>query len=144
MQKLPKPAIRGTNISSSSYLILEAINYYYYSILLFLYFILVLSLSKTYKNNQTESCLISQLFLSTFNSSVRSSYSHPDLLVIHHHPLFQITPLLNNNIGLSLSEPLQLYIKSNHWTHLLATLGCPKKSKSPNFGMPLTPVVFIG
>ena len=24
------------------------------------------------------------------------------------------------------------------------TLGCPKKSKSPNFGMSLTPVVFIG
>ena len=23
-------------------------------------------------------------------------------------------------------------------------LGCPKKSKSPNFGMPLTPIVFIG
>ena len=23
-------------------------------------------------------------------------------------------------------------------------LGCPKKNKSPNFGMPLTPVVFIG
>ena len=22
-------------------------------------------------------------------------------------------------------------------------LGCPKKNKSPNFGMPLTPVVFI-
>ena len=41
-------------------------------------------------------------------SSVRSSYSHPDLLVIHHHhPLFQITPVLNT--GLSLSEPLQLY-----------------------------------
>ena len=27
-----------------------------------------------------------------FISSVRSSYSHPDLLVIQHHPLFQITP----------------------------------------------------
>ena len=40
-------------------------------------------------------------------SSVRSSYSHPDLLVIQHHPLFQITPVLNT--GLSLSEPLQLY-----------------------------------
>ena len=42
-------------------------------------------------------------------SSVRSSYSHPDLLLIHppHHPLFQITPVLNT--GLSLSEPLQLY-----------------------------------
>ena len=42
-------------------------------------------------------------------SSVRSSNSHPDLLVIQqqHQPLFQITPVLNT--GLSLSEPLQLY-----------------------------------
>merc|ERR1712016_500929 len=42
-------------------------------------------------------------------SSVRSSYSHPDLLLIHHlpHPLFRITPVLNT--GLSLSEPLRLY-----------------------------------
>merc|ERR1711952_86582 len=53
-------------------------------------------------------------------SSVRSSYSHPDLLVIHHPPtpLFQITPVLDT--GLSLSEPLQLYkgynAKGNHWT----------------------------
>merc|ERR1711952_313545 len=38
-------------------------------------------------------------------SSVRSSYSHPDLLLTQHqHPLFQITPVLNT--GLSLSEPL--------------------------------------
>ena len=43
-----------------------------------------------------------------FVSSVRSSNSHPDLLVTQHqHPLFQITPVLNT--GLSLSEPLQLY-----------------------------------
>ena len=41
-------------------------------------------------------------------SSVRSSYSHPDLLLITSStPLFQITPVLNT--GLSLSEPLQLY-----------------------------------
>merc|ERR1711973_286042 len=40
-------------------------------------------------------------------SSVRSSNSHPDLLMTQ-HPLFQITPVLN--AGLSLSEPLQLYI----------------------------------
>ena len=43
-------------------------------------------------------------------SSVRSSNSHPDLLVITTTtttPLFQITPVLNT--GLSLSEPLQLY-----------------------------------
>ena len=39
-------------------------------------------------------------------SSVRSSYSHPDLLLTK-HPLFQITPV--HNTGLSLSEPLQLY-----------------------------------
>merc|ERR1712047_216695 len=44
-----------------------------------------------------------------FISSIRSSYSHPDLLLTQHHhqPLFQITPVLNT--GLSLSEPLQLY-----------------------------------
>ena len=58
------------------------------------------------------SCSIQQLFCGTyatesfFVSSVRSSYSHPDLLLIQ-HPLFQITPVLNT--GLSLSEPLQLY-----------------------------------
>merc|ERR1711902_364487 len=41
-------------------------------------------------------------------SSVRSSYSHPDLLLITTTTqLFQITPVLNT--GLSLSEPLQLY-----------------------------------
>ena len=39
-------------------------------------------------------------------SSVRSSNSHPDLLLTQ-HPLFQTTPVLNT--GLSLSEPLQLY-----------------------------------
>ena len=49
---------------------------------------------------------------SHFISSVRSSNSHPDLLVTH-HPLFQITPVLDNNIGLSLSEPLQLYQKQS-------------------------------
>ena len=46
----------------------------------------------------------------SFISSVRSSYSHPDLLLTQqqqHHPLFQITPVLNT--GLSLSEPLELY-----------------------------------
>ena len=41
-----------------------------------------------------------------FISSVRSSNSHPDLLVIT-TPLFQITLVLNTR--LSLSEPLQLY-----------------------------------
>ena len=40
-------------------------------------------------------------------SSVRSFNSHPDLLLIHQHPLFQITPVLNT--GLSLSELLHLY-----------------------------------
>ena len=41
-------------------------------------------------------------------SSVRSSNSHPDLLVIHHPstPLFQIPPV--HDTGLSLSESLQL------------------------------------
>ena len=53
-------------------------------------------------------------------SSVRSSYSHPDLLVIH-HPLFQIL-----HVGHYITLDFQFlchysYIKSNHWTHLLAT-----------------------
>ena len=57
-----------------------------------------------YMNYETkQGQLIKKLFW--FISSVRSSRSHPDLLVIH--PLFQITPVLNT--GLSLSEPLQLY-----------------------------------
>ena len=34
-------------------------------------------------------------------SSVRSSNSHPDLLVTHHQPLFQITPVLNTGLSLS-------------------------------------------
>ena len=52
--------------------------------------------------------LNTRAFAFLFVSSVRSSSSHPDLLLIHHHhPLFQITPVLNT--GLSLSEPLQLY-----------------------------------
>ena len=43
-----------------------------------------------------------------FVSSVRSSNSHPDLLLTPRStPLFQTTPDLNT--GLSLSEPLQLY-----------------------------------
>ena len=51
------------------------------------------------------------IIVNLFISSVRSSYSHPGLLVITSTttttPLFQITPVLNT--GLSLSEPLQLY-----------------------------------
>ena len=61
-------------------------------------------------------------------SSVRSSYSNPDLLLIHHpphHPVFQITPVLNT--GLSLSEPLQLYQGQSLdcWLHvyLMSTRG---------------------
>ena len=56
----------------------------------------------------------------TFVSSVRSSNSHPDLLLTHHqHPLFQTTLVLNT--GLSLSEPLSyikaiMLYKGNHWT----------------------------
>ena len=37
----------------------------------------------------------------------------PDLLVIQQHPLFQITPVFDNNIRLSLSEPIQLYQKQS-------------------------------
>ena len=40
-------------------------------------------------------------------SSVRSSFSHPDLLLIHPPTFFQITPVLNT--GLTFSDPLQLY-----------------------------------
>ena len=66
----------------------------------------------SFQNQSTESCTSfkDNRNALVFVSSVRSSYSHPDLLLIHHHhhqPLFQITPVLN--IGLSLSEPLQLY-----------------------------------
>ena len=46
-----------------------------------------------------------QMMSIIFVSSVRSSYSHPDLLVITH--FFSNTPVFNT--GLSLSEPLQLY-----------------------------------
>ena len=44
------------------------------------------------------------------------SNSHPDLLVTHPTPLFQITPVLNT--GLSLSEPIQLYKGYNAITGL--------------------------
>ena len=49
--------------------------------------------------------------IAKFVSSVRSSKSHPDLLLIYPptHPLFHITPVLNT--GLSLSE-LYSYIKA--------------------------------
>ena len=58
----------------------------------------------TFQIFQAKKCALSLII-----SSVRSSNSHPDLLLTqhHHHPLFQITPVLNT--GLSLSEPLQLY-----------------------------------
>ena len=63
-------------------------------------------------------CCLLWEFPSKLVSSVRSSNSHPDLLLTQ-HPLFQITPVLNT--GLSLSEPLQLYQRQSlHWTHLLA------------------------
>ena len=46
--------------------------------------------------------------------SVRNSNSHPDLLLTHPTtPIFLLTPVLpNNNIGFSLSEPLQIYQNS--------------------------------
>ena len=90
-------------------------------------FVLDVSLSSRslYKIRQAKLCLdrkeafpeylpktliLSILSIISFISSVRSSNSHPDLLVITTTtttPLFQITPVLNT--GLSLSEPLQLY-----------------------------------
>ena len=57
---------------------------------------------------QSEKIWSVKLYRTIIISSVRSSNSHPDLLLTHQqHPLFQITPVLNT--GLSLSEPLQLY-----------------------------------
>ena len=56
-------------------------------------------------------------WLSIIFSSVRSSNSHPDLLLTHqhHHPTFSDLACrpLYNNIGFSLSEPLQLYEKQS-------------------------------
>ena len=49
-------------------------------------------------------------------SSVRSSNSHPDLLLIHHPQFFRYTPVLDLYFLSHYS-----YIKGNHWTHLLAT-----------------------
>ena len=66
-----------------------------------------LFVSKYAKASSGHSILL-QLYTNVFISSVRSSNSHPDLLLIHPPtPLFQITTVLNT--GLSLSEPLQLY-----------------------------------
>ena len=60
----------------------------------------------------TMATLFSMTILVLLVSSVRSSDSHPDLLLTQHqHPLFQITPDLNT--GLSLSEPRQLYKGNN-------------------------------
>ena len=55
-------------------------------------------------------------------SAVRSSYSHPDLLLIQQHPLFQITSVLNT--GLSLSEPPQLYKGYNAISKAITGLIC--------------------
>ena len=64
---------------------------------------------KVFRELRVSSIVLDHLTEIIIISSVRSSYSHPDLLLIHHPttPLFQITPVLNT--GLSLSEPLQLY-----------------------------------
>ena len=53
----------------------------------------------------------------SFVSSVRSSYSHPNLLLTHPTPLFQITPVLNFHFlsHYSYIKALMLY-KGNHWT----------------------------
>ena len=65
-------------------------------------------LALTAHNYQLDVDVCILIYFKRIVSSVRSSNSHPDLLVIQlHQPLFQITPILN--IGLSLSEPLQLY-----------------------------------
>ena len=67
--------------------------------------LLLKHLHLAHKKTNTRQLTFEDLLM-VFVSSVRSSNSHPDLLLIH-HPLFQITPVLNT--GLSLSEPLELY-----------------------------------
>ena len=65
-------------------------------------------------------------FVVTFVSSVRSSNSHPNLLLIHHqHPHF-FRSLGSSTLDFhflshySYIKAIKLY-KGNHWTHLLAT-----------------------
>merc|ERR1712163_103862 len=59
-------------------------------------------------------------------SSVRSSYSHPDLLLIHPPPTHffrshqSSTPDFHFLSHYSYIKAIMLY-KGNHWTHLLAT-----------------------
>ena len=48
------------------------------------------------KPNYSDAYLRSNRIVCSFVTSVRSSNSHPDLLVIH--PLFQITPVLNTGL----------------------------------------------
>ena len=69
----------------------------------------ILSRSRISGLNTNHASVIYKRLYKPFVSSVRSTYSHPDLLLITTTttPLFQITPVLNT--GLSLSEPLQLY-----------------------------------
>ena len=61
--------------------------------------------------------------------SVRSSLSHPLLLLIHPPPtpLFQIIPVLDT--GLSLSEPLQLHQKQSLDSSMLTREACQKLVK---------------
>ena len=56
-----------------------------------------------------------------FISSVRSSYSHPDLLLIHHHPPPHFFRTHQSSILDFHFLSHYSYIKGNHWTHLLAT-----------------------
>ena len=55
----------------------------------------------------------------SFISSVRSSYSHPDLLLIHHPPHF-FRSHRSSTLDFHFLSHCS-YIKGNHWTHLLAT-----------------------
>ena len=64
--------------------------------------------------------LLLLLCLSNIIVSVRSSYNHPDLLLIHHqHPHFFRSHRSSIQDFHFLSH--YSYIKGNHWTHMLAT-----------------------
>ena len=67
-----------------------------------------------------------------------------DLPSHHHHSRHHKKPSAGTVIITTNNIITMVIIVWQIFQEELSTLGCPKKSKSPNFGMPLTPVVFIG